>query len=254
MSWRGVFGVLAAATLGAALIIFLLVPDTPRHPQNASWRAQWRGVRSVFSHPRFWWISPLAALGAGSFMAVQGLWSVPWMIEVEGLSRSEAARHLLLMNGAILVSYFLLGALSTRLRRLGIGPQHWFALGFALSAIGLGAIVARAPFSQAQWALYGMGTAVNVLGFTVLNHGFVRELAGRVNTALNLLMFGTSFVAQWGIGIVIEAARSALDLDIASGLRLAFSLVLTMHLLALAWFAAGWRRHSAAPVLSGAVS
>ena len=54
-------------------------------------RAQFRGVRSVFSHPRFWWIAPLAGFGMGSFFAVQGLWAVPWMMEVEGLSRATAA-------------------------------------------------------------------------------------------------------------------------------------------------------------------
>ena len=40
----------------------------------------------------------------------------------------------------------------------------------------------------------------NVLGFAALNEGFPRELAGRTNTSLNLLMFAGSFVVQWGVG------------------------------------------------------
>ena len=46
----------------------------------------------------------------------------------------------------------------------------------------------------------GWAPPSNVLAFTVLNEGFGHEIGGRANTALNLIMFGGSFVAQWGIG------------------------------------------------------
>jgi hypothetical protein len=96
------------------------------------------------------------------------------------------------------------------------------------------------------WALYGFGSAVNVLGFTVLNEGFPRELTARANTALNLLMFGGSFIMQWGIGLFIDAARLSLGTDTAGGLQLAFAVVLGVNLAAYAWFAYGWRRHAIA--------
>ena len=242
-SWRGIFSVLAAATLAAALLIFLKVPDTPRSTQAPGLRAQWAGVQSVFRHSRFWWIAPLASIAMGSFMAVQGLWSVPWLMDVEGYTRSEAARHLLLMNCAILSGYLVLGSMSMRMRRRGIEPQHWFVLGFGLSAVGLATILAGGPFSYVQWMLYGMGTAVNVLGFAVLNQGFPRHLVARANTTLNLFMFGSSFAMQWGIGIVVDAAQRWLDLDRSGSLRFAFSLVLVAYVLAFSWFAYGWRRH-----------
>jgi hypothetical protein len=82
-----------------------------------------------------------------------------------------------------------------------------------------------------------------VLAFTVLSSGFAKELVARANTALNLVMFIGSFVAQWGIGVVAELSRVYWRLDNAGGLRLAFALVLTLNTLALAWFAYGWRRH-----------
>ena len=83
----------------------------------------------------------------------------------------------------------------------------------------------------------------NVLAFTVLNEGFAPELAGRANTALNLFAFGGGFVAQWGIGLVVDATRASLGVDAAGGLRIAFSLVLALDVLTYAWFAWGWRRH-----------
>lgn len=248
MSWRAIFVVLAVVTFAAAALLFLTVPDIPRQASAPGFARQWRGVRSVFRSARFWWLSPLAATAMGSFMAIQGLWSVPWMIEVDGYTRSIAAQHLLAMGIAILVGYFGLGLFASRLAQRGIAARHLFAGGFGLSIFALGLIVTRATtFTYVPWALYGFGSAVNVLAFTVLSEGFPRELTARANTALNLLMFGGSFAAQWGIGLLVDAARIALGVDTAGGLRLAFALVLTIDVAAYGWLLFGWRRHAVTP-------
>ena len=248
LSWRAIFVALALATFGAAALLFLTVPDIPRRVDTPGFGPQWRGVRSVFRNARFWWLCPLAATCTGSFMAIQGLWSVPWLIEIDGYTRDIAAQHLLVMGSATLAGYVGLGLFATRLARHGIATRHLFAAGFGLSILALALIVLRAiPFTYLPWALYGFGAAVNVLGFTVLSEGFPRELTARANTALNLLLFGGSFSAQWGIGLLVDAARSALGVDTADGLRLAFALVLVLDLAAFAWLLLGWRRHARAP-------
>ena len=243
-SWRAIFVALAAIALVVAIAIFLRVPDTPKNPHAVGLDAQWRGVRAVFSHPRFWWIVPLAGFGMGSFMAIQGLWSVPWLIEVDGYTRAEAARHLLAMGGVMLAGYLALGLFATPLARHGIHARHLFATGFGFSGFALAAILLRAPGSYLWWCAYGLGAVVNVLAFTVLNDGMSRELTARANTAMNLLMFTGSFAAQWGIGVVVDAARAALALDTASGLRLAFAVVVALYAFSYAWFARGWRRYA----------
>jgi len=251
LSWRGIFVVLAAATFASALWIVIVVPDVPTPPRIAGWAQQWAGTRSVFRSARFWWIAPLSATAMGSFMAIQGLWSVPWLMEVDGYSRTIAADHLLLVGIVILAGYLGLGVFATALRRRGIAARHLFAAGFGLHTLMLGLIITRAlPSTYVAWALYGLGSAVNVLGFTVLGEGFPRELSARANTALNLLMFSCSFAMQWGIGIVIDAARAAFGVETAGALRIAFVLVLAADALALAWFAFGWRRHADAGSLA----
>ncbi|MEP6657886.1 MAG: MFS transporter [Betaproteobacteria bacterium] len=245
--WRTIFAGLALATCTVAIWMWWQVPDTPKARQTMGLRAQWTGVKVVFATPRFWWISPLAGFGMGAFMAIQGLWSVPWLMEVDGYDRVVAARHLLLMGVVTLGGYVFLGSFATRLAARGVRTQHLFGLGFGLNTLALGAIVGALPCTYVWWGLYGLGAAVNVLGFTVLSDGFARELTGRVNTALNLLMFSGSFFAQWGIGLVIDMSRQALGMDTAGGLRMAFSMVLLLEALAYAWFAFGWRRHASLP-------
>jgi predicted MFS family arabinose efflux permease len=251
MTWRTIFVMLALATFVAAALLFLTVPDIPRPASGPGFGRQWHGVRSVFRSARFWWLSPLAATAMGSFMAIQGLWSVPWMIEVDGYTRGVAAQHLLTMGIAILVGYFGLGLFASRFARRGIAARHLFAAGFGLSIFALGLIVTRAmSFTYLPWALYGFGSAVNVLAFTVLSEGFPRELTARANTALNLLMFGGSFAAQWGIGLLVDAARIALGVDTAGGLRLAFALALAIDVAAYSWLLFGWRRHAVMPTVT----
>ncbi len=242
-SWRAIFVGLAITTLAAAVLIAWQVPDTPTAPSIGA-RAQWAGVRQVLSHRRFWWIAPVASTGIGSFMAVQGLWAVPWLMEVNGFERAVAAEHLFAMGVTMLAGYLALGIAATRVARYGVHPRHLFGAGFALNAVCLAAILAGLPGTWMWWPLYGLGATVNVLAFTVLNDGFGVELTGRANTALNLLMFIGSFSWQWGIGIVVDAARSGFGLGVDAGLKLAFALALLLYAVAFAWFVRGWRQHA----------
>lgn len=253
MSWRTAFVVLAACTFGVAAWLWLRVPDVPAHATGSGVREQWRGVRRVLAHPRFWWIAPLGGLGMGAFMAIQGLWAVTWMMEVEGLSRAQAASNLLVLSLLTLVGYLFLGLFATPLARYGVRARHLFLAGFAINAAALALIVARAPAAPLWWGLYGLGASANVLAFSVLNEGFPRELAGRANTALNLVMFSGSFATQWGIGLVADTARELAGADTATGLRYAFVLVSLLDLATLAWFAFHWRRFGGAPAPARAI-
>jgi hypothetical protein len=207
-------------------------------------RAQWEGVRRAFRHPRFWWIAPLGGLGMGAFFAVQGLWAVPWMMEVDGRSRAEAAALLFGMSVLSLAGYLFLGLFATRLARKGMGARHLFAAGFTLNAAALAVIALGVSSAAPWWWLYGLGAATNILAFTVLNEGFAPELAGRVNTALNLMMFVGGFVVQWGVGVVVDLASGWLGASREAGLRYAFALLLALDAATLIWFFHGWRRHA----------
>lgn len=244
VDWRTIFAVLSVATLLVAGWIAWRVPDTPPPREAVSLRDQLRGVRRVFSSARFWWIAPLGGVGMGGFFAVQGLWAVPWMMDVDARSRAEAAEVLLGMSIVTLVGYVLLGLFATALARKGIGARHLFGGGFALNAVALAVITTGVSSAAPWWWLYGLGAAANILAFTVLNESFGRELAGRSNTALNLMMFAGGFVMQWGLGVVVDLCVAALGATPSTGLQYAFALTLILDIVALAWFFLGWKRFS----------
>jgi MFS family permease len=244
-TWRTIFIVLGVVTIVAGLAIAWRVPDMQRPERAPSLASQWAGVMQVLRHSRFWWLAPIGAVGMGTFMAIQGLWAVPWMMDIDGMTRADAADRLFALGVVVLAGYVALGLFSAQLTRRGVTPAHLYGIGFGVHTLALAAIVGSVPGSYLWWALYGLGAAVNILAFTLLGQGFPKELAARANTTLNLMMFGASFVAQWGIGIVAERARSAGGAPGASGLGTAFAIVLALDVAGMLWFARGWRRQMA---------
>ena len=252
VDWRTMFVIFGFVTLLVAAWIAWRVPDLPPHKAPPPFREQWAGVTWVFSEPRFWWVVPVSALGMGSFMAIQGLWSVPWMMEVEGRTRAEAANVLLVMNVLSLAGYLGLGLFATRLAGAGFHSRHMYLTGWTINLVAIVAIVMRLPGETFWWCAYGFGAAANIIAFTLLNETIPPAIAGRANTAVNLTMFGGSFAAQWGIGVIVDMARVLGGMSVAEGLRVAFLVVLTVTALAYFWFVAGWRRYAVVPAAARA--
>ena len=120
--WREIFFFLAALTLAVSIWLFSSIPEKAGTSKPEAMRVQWLGVKQVFSSPHFWRFAPLGMTVTGGFMAIQGLWSMSWLTQVNGYARSDAAEHLASMNAAMLVTYMLIGLLATGLARRGIKP------------------------------------------------------------------------------------------------------------------------------------
>ncbi len=236
-SWRGVFKGLAILTLIMAGVILLVVPDKPTSSHGADWRAQWRGIVEIYTSRFFWRLAPLSMLVMSSHMAIQGLWAGTWLRDIAGLDRMAVADHLFWIAGGMVAGFLSLGTLAYRLSRLGIAPRTVAIGGMAVFMvlqfiIVLGYTGATLPL----WAAFGFfGTAGN-LSYALLSQSFARTLAGRVNTALNLLVFVGAFAMQWGLGALIGLWPLATGGYAQAGYASAFGLVLVLQVAALGWF------------------
>jgi hypothetical protein len=74
-----------------------------------------------------------------------------------------------------------------------------------------------------------------VIGYALLTPLFPPEFTGRVNTASNVLMFGLSFLFQWGIGAVLRLYPAAGGGYAGEGYAAAFWILAAMQAAALAW-------------------
>jgi MFS family permease len=157
---------------------------------------------------------------------------------VVGLERAAVATHLFVTAAAMLAGYLSMGALGERLQRHGIGLQTVTGTGIALFlVVQLLICLGTTTAPMVLWALFGFCGAASILPFALLSQAFPSYLAGRLNTALNLLVFVAAFAGQYGIGAVIDLwPATAADGYALSAYQTAFGVLLGLQVLAFGWF------------------
>ena len=213
--WRPLFVGLALATLVAMLGITWIVPrwqPVPLHPAQGQANAQ--GYAQVFGNPYFRRHVMLGMFVYGGLVAMQTLWSVPWMVKVAGYSPEQAATGLFLINVCMLVAFWTWGLINPRLMRRGIGADQLIVKGLPLSFVLLALIIlspswiANSPIPVwALWAAYCVSCTFVASAQPAVALAFPAELAGRALSAYNLLIFVGVFVVQWGVGLMIDAFK-----------------------------------------------
>ena len=217
IGWRSSFLVIGALTLlvGAAAALFVkdrpeaagLAPVNRAEPGSAKIADVLRGIPDVARNRRTW--PPILAAGGifASLIAFQGLWSVPYLTQVYGLSRIEAAAVMSWLAIGIVIGAPLVGRISDRwlvARRL---PMLAFTGVYALCWLPFVVADLRVPATLlAPFCLF--------MGFMscglVLVWSCVREVndPARVGIAVafcNLPIFAGFALLQWLTGLVLDA-------------------------------------------------
>lgn len=245
--WRGLFFALMLLTLLAAVAVFLIVPEKPRESQGESLQNQLRGIQEVFSSMRFWRAAPLTTMSQASFLAIQGLWAGPWLRDVAGLTRPDAAAVLFWVATAMIAGFIVLGTIAERLHRLGVSVLTTAATSMSLfMLVQLLILLQPETMIMPLWLAFGFFGTSGVITYSALSQSFPLHLAGRVNTALNLLVFIAAFIGQWAIGAIIEIWQpGAVGATTDFGYTTGFAMMLSLQVTAMVWFivaSKGFRR------------
>jgi MFS family permease len=218
--WRETFVLIGAVTLALAVVTVLTVRD---RPDRAPARRRAPGLREVLSavpavvaNPRTW--PPALAAGGlyAALMTVQGLWGVPFLTQVYGLTRVEASSHVALIAVGSIVGAPLVGRLSDAWlvrRRL---PLVVLAAGHALCWLPFvlpGDL--RRPAALLPVMFFALGLTAAGL---VLVWSCVREVndPARVGVAVsfcNIPVFLGFALAQWISGLVLDARWTGLVVE-----------------------------------------
>jgi predicted MFS family arabinose efflux permease len=236
--WRGVFILLSLLSAAAAAFIFWGVPEKAPTGSAIRLRDQLKGIGQVFANSVFWRVTPLTVISQVAFMSVYGLWSGPWLRDVAGMDRTGIAAVLFWTAVAMTAGYIIIGFFTERLVRVGIQPMTTAVGGMSLFMI-VQALLMAAPASWIAplWMLFGFVGTTGVIPYPALAMSFPPQLAGRVSTGLNVLVFMVAFAAQWGIGAVIDLFPvSAAGHYSPQGYHASFAILLVLQALSLAWY------------------
>ncbi|MES9843641.1 MAG: MFS transporter [Candidatus Sedimenticola sp. 6PFRAG5] len=236
--WRGVFLILGVVTLLVAVLIFLLAPDKDEKHPRVGLGDHIQGILHIFTSRLFWRITPWAVASQASFLAIQSLWAGPWLRDVAGFDRDTTALYLALIACAMIAGFSLIGFTAGRLTKLGITTSAVAGGGMALfMAAQAGIILGATDLALPLWLMFGFFGTSGTVTYAVLSQNFPANLAGRVNTAHNLLVFIFAFCGQWGIGAIIDLWPQTPTGGYApEAFTWAFSIALLIQLVTMLWF------------------
>jgi hypothetical protein len=218
--------------------VIFTTPDKPLAAGKESLGQQLKALGQILKSRVFWRFAPQTAAIVGGFMAMQGLWAVPWLMNVNGASRESAAFHMLLTSGAMLTGFIAIAAFVNRLKHRGIHPEQILTVGMGVGILATALIVFDVAPSHLLWFVLGLVFSVGNLAYALLTAHFPVQISGRANTALNLAAFVGAAGLQWGFGILLDALK-ATGMATPEAFRWSYGLLLVMQALAWGWFLAG---------------
>ncbi|MEO7151509.1 MAG: MFS transporter [Burkholderiaceae bacterium] len=234
VGWRGLFWLVAALmALSIGVIAWRVPDDAGDRPANDLPAARYA---DVFRHRTFIRLAPLGFFNYGALIAVQSLWAGPWLVQVCGLSATQAAQGLFGINLAMLLAFWSWGMTVPRLYGRGWTAMKLIALGTPLSLLALLTAVLLGPRGGAWlWAIFCAASSIVALAQPAVALAFETRVAGRALSAFNLVVFAGVFTLQWGIGLAIDLGL-AQGWSAVSSFRVAFALLTACCTLAYVWF------------------
>ena len=236
--WREAFLLIVGVTAVLSIVFWLWVPERTARRTNEGFREIVQGLSALLRDPVFLRFAiPLGASQTAA-VALQTLWIATWLRDVAQWNPAEVARGLLVVNVSMIIGYMAFGRAADAWQRRGRSAFPLLAGGVALSSVCLGLIVVGVH-SMLLWCVFvGAGTAV-VLAYSLLARRYPKAMAGRVNTAVNVVGFVGMFGGQWAIGMVLDRWPQSPQGYAAEAYPWALGMVWAIQFAGLAWLWSG---------------
>lgn len=204
ISWREAFLILALLTLFVCVVIHLSVPRTYK-PKHTTLAEMSKAVGALYSSWVFWRLALYSVFAHAIYMSVLSLWMGPWLRDVAQLSESNMANTLLWGTVAMVAGSLAFGSITDYLRRFGVQPIMVCGAGVSIFIVFQSLMISGLPVSPLLIAMgfsfFGTSTTMN---YAIVAQSVSPELAGRVSSSFNLVVFVLAFVLQWLMGEILN--------------------------------------------------
>lgn len=205
ITWREAFLILALLTLAVCLIIHISVPRTYK-PKPTTLAEMSSAVAALYSSWVFWRLALYSVFAHAIYMSVLSLWMGPWLKDVGRVGEAGMASTLLWGTVAMVAGSLAFGSITDYLRRFGVQPIMVCGTGVAIF-IGFQILMISglpvAPLLIAMgFSFFGTSTTMN---YAIVAQSVPPELAGRVSSSFNLVVFVLAFALQWLMGEILNA-------------------------------------------------
>lgn len=200
--WRPVFVAVGVLSILMAFASRAWVMDAPSGKVD---RTAWISGLMIVLRNRATWPGFFANTGlSGAFFAFAGLWAVPYLTQVQGMSRALASNHVSLYFLGFAVGSALWGRVSDRLGRrkpvaLGVSGAHVLGWG-----VWLLIDTPPLPVTYALCTLMGLATAGFTLSWACAKEVNPPQLSGMATSVVNVGVFFGPAILQPLTGWVME--------------------------------------------------
>lgn len=214
--WRSSFLVIAVLQALVTCLVFAVVrdrPETPPPAEQAGKAAAGSGIMAawgtIFGNRDFLLLGVIAFAWYGNYLALQGLWGGPYLMEVMGLSREQAGKLLMFTSLG-----FICGSMGTDsiARRCFKSYKKTLVAGQLLLLIFMSGFLGWAeglpqPVLMLIFFVIGLSVSSGVMIYPVIRAMFPVSIVGTALTSLNFFVLMGAAVTQQLMGVVIGAVR-----------------------------------------------
>jgi sugar phosphate permease len=239
IGWRASFAAMGVTVLGAAVLVVIVVRDSPA---DLGWRSPidtdepgppapagpplpfWESLRIVLRVPNTWLLGGYAFFLFGTMIMMQGLWAVPYLMDVSGFTQQQAANMLTLWAIGLIVGCTLWGYVAERVVKTRKRVICTGAVIYALLWLLLAVQPERLPGAVLHVAMFwgGFFASTWIPAYALLREAVPSRVTATAMGVLNLFFWLGGAFYQQASGFLLETFRESTDRIPATGYRTLF--------------------------------
>jgi sugar phosphate permease len=217
VGWRNSFLAIGIVQVLITLLVFAMVRDTPPIPstpavavpevEKCGMLAAWG---EIFGSGDFWLLGSIAFAWYGNYLALQGLWGGPYLMEVLHLSRAETGQTLMFTSLGFIVGSTVSDSIARRFFRSYKKTLLTGQVVLLLLMTGFLGWIELLPQSLLMAVFFAIGLAVSsgVMIYPIIRAMFPVRIVGTALTSLNFFVLMGAASTQQVMGIIVGSFGS----------------------------------------------
>ncbi|MCB2226792.1 MAG: MFS transporter [Desulfarculaceae bacterium] len=224
VGWRWAFVVIGIFTITVALLFWWLVREHPPGYQEAQEGADpapamstLQRIKTLLGNRDYWCASWGTFCRYGTFVAIQGLWAGPYLVEGLGYSSVKAGNLLLLLNLGMIIGSPLGGWLSDRV----LDTRKWMAV-IGMSGLAVAELCLTLGWATSSEVLLGgllfcmgMSSSWGAIIYAHIKEVMPSQMSGMALTGVNFFTMagGGVFLHLMGLAVQFHAPENAVGIE-----------------------------------------
>ncbi|HOV14603.1 MAG TPA: MFS transporter [Spirochaetota bacterium] len=241
IGWRNVFVIISFVTLLITILVWIFVKDEPDkleyHTKKDILKVEiyqiLKSIKSIVKNQYFWFLAVSFFSVFGVFFTITGLWGVPYLMHIYGLSKIKAGGIVSLFAFGMFIGNPLFGLLSEKVFKsrkkliILISCFNLLIIFFLWLKIEQLSIVAL----YVIFFCFGLfSNSIASIGFTTNKELFPVKISGTATGFINLFPYLSAAIFQQIFGLVLEINGKKDGVFTATGYKAGFFILLILSL------------------------